>query len=318
MAPFTPLFIDGREVPASDNATFEVYNTSVSTIVGTSASASSADCDAAVQAEGRAFKSWEKTTPYARRDILLKAAELVETDHWLELTQRVAKEETACSAVWAHSPLRAWGHSYAPFGVAPWNGPFGLTVNAIAVPIISSMRRAFERGAELHLNVLRDRPGLDGPDYRAPSRQKDKRSERVGRIIATEAAKHLKPTVLELGGKTAAVVLNDASIPDAAKSSLIKSLSAELPFGKDSESAKLGHGPVFTEGSADNVVAMILEAQAAGAEVLLDDLGCGKVTSKQRGEVWDATMGEIIAIAVVDTPEEAVELTNSPTRPAIA
>jgi acyl-CoA reductase-like NAD-dependent aldehyde dehydrogenase len=101
MAPFTPLFIDGREVPASDNATFEVYNTSVSTVVGTSASASSADCDAAVEAAGRAFKSWEKTTPYARRDIFLKAAELAETDRWRELTQRTAQEETACSAVWA-------------------------------------------------------------------------------------------------------------------------------------------------------------------------------------------------------------------------
>lgn len=31
-------------------------------------------------------------------------------------------------------------------------------------------------------------------------------SDRVGRIIATEAAKHLKPCVLELGGKAPVVV----------------------------------------------------------------------------------------------------------------
>lgn len=31
-------------------------------------------------------------------------------------------------------------------------------------------------------------------------------SDRVGRIIATECAKHLKPCVLELGGKSPAVV----------------------------------------------------------------------------------------------------------------
>lgn len=57
----------------------------------------------------------------------------------------------------------------------------------------------------------------------------------MGRIIATEAAKHIKPCVLELGGKAPAIVmfpvdffsfhllnswlkiLNDADITDAAK-----------------------------------------------------------------------------------------------------
>lgn len=40
-------------------------------------------------------------------------------------------------------------------------------------------------------------------------------STRVGRIIAMTCAKHLKPAVLELGGKAPMVVLDDANIDDA-------------------------------------------------------------------------------------------------------
>lgn len=100
MPPFTPLFIDGQEVPASDKATFEVV-ISPSKVVGTSASASSADCDAAVEAAGRAFKTWEHTTPYARRDLFLKAADLVTTDRWRDLVLQTSMEETNCTRVWA-------------------------------------------------------------------------------------------------------------------------------------------------------------------------------------------------------------------------
>ena len=40
-------------------------------------------------------------------------------------------------------------------------------------------------------------------------------SMRVGRLIAMACAKHLKPVVLELGGKAPLVVLDDANIDDA-------------------------------------------------------------------------------------------------------
>lgn len=95
-------------------------------------------------------------------------------------------------------------------------------------------------------------------------------------------------------------VLDDASIPDAANAIVygammhsgqicmstervivqrgaadaliaqIKSLSEGLTVGAD-ENSKLR--PLFTESSAANVLAMISEAQAAGAQVLAGDLG---------------------------------------------
>ena len=42
----------------------------------------------------------------------------------------------------------------------------------------------------------------------------------VGRSIATKAAQHLKPVLLELGGKNIAIVLEDADIEKAAKETL--------------------------------------------------------------------------------------------------
>lgn len=41
-------------------------------------------------------------------------------------------------------------------------------------------------------------------------------STRVGRLIAASAGKHLKPVLMELGGKNSAIVLADADIKNAA------------------------------------------------------------------------------------------------------
>ncbi|KAJ6530249.1 Aldehyde/histidinol dehydrogenase [Mycena capillaripes] len=406
--PFTPLFIDGKEVPASDNATFEVVNISTSTVVGTSASASSADCTAAVEAAGRVFKSWEKTTPYERRDIFLKAADLVSSDRWRDLIMQASLEETSCTFGWA-----VFGHAFAApflrtvasfsndltgttfvssapgtlctvekramgviFGIAPWNAPFPLTIRAIAMPIMCGNtvvvksseysprtqalavqlfhEAGLPHGVVNYISMSRESsPALTAQIIGHPLVRKINftGSDRVGRIIATEAAKYLKPTVLELGGKAPAVVLNDASIPDAANAiafgammhsgqicmstervivqrgasealiAQIKSLCASLTAGDlqaSSKSAKLG--PLFTEGSADNVISMISEAQAEGAEVLLGDLGRQRAVVrphlikgvKPGMRLWDReSFGPVIAFAVVDTPEEAVELANA-------
>ncbi|KAJ7089223.1 Aldehyde/histidinol dehydrogenase [Mycena belliarum] len=409
MSPFTPLFIDGQQVPASDNATFEVHSTSAGGVVGTSASASSADCTAAVEAAGRAFKSWEKTTPYARRDIFLKAADLVGTDRWRDLIAQTAIEETGCTHAWAVAGAAPAGPvirtiaSFANdltgktfvsasvpgtqcvmeqramgviFGIAPWNAPFTLTIRALAVPIMCGNtvvvksseysprtqalavqlfhEAGLPNGVVNYLSMSRESsPALTAQIIGHPLVRKINftGSDRVGRIIAIEAAKHLKPTVLELGGKAPAVVLDDASVPDAANAIVfgamlnsgqicmstervivqrgaaealiaqITSLVADLTVGDlktDPKSAKLG--PLFTEGSAENVVAMISEAKAAGAEVLVGDLARqGAVVRphlvkgvKPGMRLWEReSFGPVIAFAVVDSPEEAVELANA-------
>ncbi|KAJ7056218.1 Aldehyde/histidinol dehydrogenase [Mycena amicta] len=403
-APFTPLFIDGKHVSASNGATFDVLNVSTKAVVGTSASASSTDCTAAVEAAARAFKTWEHTTPYYRRDILLKTADLLATEAWRKRIVETEMEETNCSVGWATQGyagtvgLLRTVASYANdlvgksfmshtvpgmqcvmeqramgviFGIAPWNAPFTLSIRAIAIPLIcgntvvlksseftprtQSLTAEVFHEAGLPAGVLNyismareSSPELTAQIIAHPAVRKINftGSDRVGRIIATEAAKHLKPTVLELGGKAPAVVLADAPIADAANAIVygamlhsgqicmsterviveraaaepllqqIKTLSASLAGNQ----TKIG--PLFTETSAQNVIEMIGEAREGGATVLMGDVARdGAILRphvisgvKPGMRLWDReSFGPVIAFAIVDNPEEAVELANATT-----
>ncbi|RQS64510.1 aldehyde dehydrogenase [Burkholderia sp. Bp8984] len=125
-------------------------------------------------------------------------------------------------------------------GIAPWNAPVILGVRAIALPlacgntvvlkgseicpathglIIEALQDAgLPRGV---VNFVTNAPANAGAIVEALIAEPAVRrvnftgSTRVGRIIATQCAKFLKPSVLELGGKAPFLVLHDADI-DAA------------------------------------------------------------------------------------------------------
>ncbi|GJH17665.1 aldehyde dehydrogenase [Caballeronia novacaledonica] len=125
-------------------------------------------------------------------------------------------------------------------GIAPWNAPIILGVRAIAVPlacgntvvlkgseicpathglIIEALQDAgLPRGV---VNFVTNAPENAGAIVEAIIAEPAVRrvnftgSTRVGRIIATQCAKYLKPAVLELGGKAPFLVLHDADL-DAA------------------------------------------------------------------------------------------------------
>lgn len=126
------------------------------------------------------------------------------------------------------------------FGMAPWNAPIILGVRAIATPLACGNTVVF-KGSELcpatHglivdafaeagfppgvVNFITNAPD-DAPAvvdaviaHPAVRRVNFTGSTRVGKIIAMTCAKHLKPVVLELGGKAPLVILDDADI-DAA------------------------------------------------------------------------------------------------------
>jgi len=131
-------------------------------------------------------------------------------------------------------------------------------------------------------------------------------SDRVGKIIAGEAAKYLKPCVFELGGKSAVVVLNDANVEQAARfiifsamahagqvcmstervivqstisKPLIKALTSlagklrPTPSSSSDTSAITPHLPPFTSRIfIDPLYNMIKDATSRGAQLLLGDL----------------------------------------------
>lgn len=71
-----PFLIDGKEVVSS--TTFPVVSPSDSETLWQCSSASVKDAMAAVEAASTAFPTWSKTKPSFRRNIFLKAAELLD------------------------------------------------------------------------------------------------------------------------------------------------------------------------------------------------------------------------------------------------
>jgi benzaldehyde dehydrogenase (NAD) len=125
-------------------------------------------------------------------------------------------------------------------GIAPWNAPVILGVRAIATPLACGntvILKGSENCPRTHqlvasafheagfpagvVNYLTNAPADAAAvveamvAHPAVRRVNFTGSTRVGRLIAMTCAKHLKPVLLELGGKAPLLVLDDADLDDA-------------------------------------------------------------------------------------------------------
>ena len=159
-----PLIINGKEV--TTETTFDVNAPAREKKVWKCSSASNKEVNSAIESAQNAFKSWARTNPAQRRDILLKAAQNMES-RTEELSSYIA-EETGATPDWAGFnivnsvemirdiagriagavegiiPWPADASTSAivtkePYGVvlaiAPWNAPYVLGTRAIAYPL---------------------------------------------------------------------------------------------------------------------------------------------------------------------------------------
>ena len=176
------------------------------------------------------------TAPWAGFNVMLAANMLQEA---AALTTRVAGQVIPSDrhGSLAMSIRRPAG---VVLGIAPWNAPVILGVRAIAAPLACGntvVLKASELCPATHrmigevmrdagfpagvVNVVTNAPQDAGPvvesliEHRAVRRINFTGSTRIGRIVAQAAARHLKPVLLELGGKAPLVVLDDADV-DAA------------------------------------------------------------------------------------------------------
>ncbi|KAF2249672.1 aldehyde dehydrogenase [Trematosphaeria pertusa] len=162
----------------------------------------------------------------------------------------------------------------------------------------------------------------------------------VGRIIGQLAAKHLKPVLLELGGKCPAIVLDDADIKEAAK---LCALGAVLHHGqicfsteriivheavaekfqerlvKEMESAGSHSGAAVSESIAKHAEDVLRDSEAAGETFLVGGPSPSKPLSlrptivlnpKNTRIVDEETFGPSASLYVVPSDIAAIELAN--------
>ncbi|CAO1635968.1 unnamed protein product [Sympodiomycopsis kandeliae] len=131
-------------------------------------------------------------------------------------------------------------------GIAPWNAPFFLALRAILNPLAAGntvVLKTSEQAPRTNMAVaqlLYDAGLPHGALSVVHSSPQDVAavtetlishpavrkinftgSTRVGKLVAVQAAKHLKPVVLELGGKAPQIVLEDADIAIAANNAVV-------------------------------------------------------------------------------------------------
>lgn len=310
---------------------------------------------AAMAAETGATAHWSGFNVHLAADILREAA---------ALTTQI-EGQIVPSNVPGNLAMAVRQGAGVVLGMAPWNAPLILATRAIATPLACG-NTVILKGAELSpasqgliiealaaagfpdgvINYLtcapEDAPALVESLIAHPAvrRVNFTGSTPVGRIVARTCGQHLKPAVLELGGKAPLLVLDDADPEQAAAGAifgafanagqicmsteriivdraiadkfvaLISSRAANLPAGLI--------GPVVDMKTVTRCNALIDDALTKGARLLCG----GKATSVQMDatlldgvtrdmRIWsEESFGPVKAIIRVNGEEEALAVAN--------
>ena len=217
-------------------------------------------------------------------------------------------------------------------GIAPWNAPVILGCRAIATPLACGntvILKASERCPRTHaliveafaeagfaegvVNLVTNAPDEAADvvgaliDHPAVRRINFTGSTAVGRIIAKRAAEHLKPVLLELGGKAPLIVLDDADLGQAVAAA---AFGAFLNAGQICMSTER---VIVVEAVADEFVRLLAEKAASmpppaiGEQV--DDAAQAKVAALvddavAKGARWISGNAAMVVDGV--TPEMAL------------
>jgi acyl-CoA reductase-like NAD-dependent aldehyde dehydrogenase len=257
-------------------------------------------------------------------------------------------------------------------GIAPWNAPIILAIRAIAAPLACGntvILKASETSPGTHyllgkvfadagfppgvVNVINNSPEDAGKivealiEHRAVRRINFTGSTRVGRIIAETAARHLKPVLLELGGKAPLLVLDDADLDEAVNATAFGAfmyqgqicMSTErvvvdqkvadefvAKLGKKAEALPAGNprngnivlGPLIGQESAKKVDVLVKEAVSKGAKLVAGGQVDGAVMSAtvldhvtpEMRIYHEESFGPVAPIIRVRSVDEAVRIAN--------
>ncbi len=257
-------------------------------------------------------------------------------------------------------------------GIAPWNAPIILGVRAIAMPLAcgnSVILKASENCPRTHsliveafaeagfpegvVNIVTNAPEDAGDvvgaliDHPAVKRINFTGSTNVGKIIAKRAAEHLKPVLLELGGKAPMVILEDADLEEAVKAAafgafmnqgqicmsterlivvdavadkfteMFAAKAASLVAG-DPVEGKAPLGAVVDKRTIDNVNRLIDDALSKGAKLVAGAKGESVVMSAAVVDGVDSSMsiyrdesfGPVVGIIRAKDEADAIRIAN--------
>ncbi|MDB5750023.1 MAG: betaine-aldehyde dehydrogenase [Ramlibacter sp.] len=261
------LFIDGRFVDAADGDTLASINPHDNSVLVDVAMAGAVDVDRAVAAAHRAFPAWRNLPAAERGRILLKAADLIEsqaeelarvesldTGHPIRDSRLIDVPRTAMTFRYFAGmadkvqgdqiPVDAGFLNYTlrePLGVVgqvvPWNFPLMFTGWKLApalaagncvvmkpaelTPLSSLLIAALLAEAGIPAGVVNVLPGLGTvagqaiAEHPGIAKISFTGSTATGRRIVQASAGNLKKVQLELGGKGANIVFEDADLTAA-------------------------------------------------------------------------------------------------------
>lgn len=243
-------------------------------------------------------------------------------------------------------------------GIAPWNAPVILGCRAIATPLACGntvILKASERCPRTHaliieafaaagfpsgvVNLVTNEPAEAGEvvgvliDHPAVRRINFTGSTAVGRIVAKRAAEHLKPLLLELGGKAPLIVLEDADLDEAVKAAafgafmnagqicmsteriiVVEAIADEFARRFARKAAAIpavAVGNQIDDASQVSVRSMIDEALALGARAIAT--GAATVLDGLTPAMRlysDESFGPVVGIVRVADEDEAVRVAN--------
>jgi acyl-CoA reductase-like NAD-dependent aldehyde dehydrogenase len=257
-------------------------------------------------------------------------------------------------------------------GIAPWNAPIILGTRAIATPLAcgnSVILKASEQCPATHhligevlieaglgdgiVNVITNAPEQAAEvvealiEHKSVKRINFTGSTNIGRIIAEKSAKHLKPTLLELGGKAPFIVLDDADIDAAVAAAtfgaffnqgqicmsterlvVVDSIADEFAhkLALKSKSLKAGNplnpdnalGTLISKQAGIKLNELLNDAQNKGANILSggyaeDVIMAATVVDNVTPDMrlyHEESFGPVVAIIRVKNEEEAIRVAN--------
>jgi vanillin dehydrogenase len=257
-------------------------------------------------------------------------------------------------------------------GIAPWNAPVILGTRAIAMPLACGntvVLKASEICPAVHrligtvlqeaglgdgvvnvvLNAPQDAPAIVERFIANPAvrRVNFTGSTAVGRIVAELAAKHLKPALLELGGKAPLLVLDDADLDAAVDAAAFGSFfnqgqicmsterivvdssvadafvrklaqkAASLVAG-DPKAVSSLLGSLVSNEAATRIQSLIEDAVAKGAYIAAGGSAQGSImpptvvdhVTDQMKLYGEESFGPVVAVVRVHGVEEAIRVAN--------